>query len=167
MNNLYTEWNVRKKVTMKDTAVKFGVIAVILAIAAVGVLTMNMIMIVLAVFGGVAAYSFLPRLNVMYEYVFCDGQLDFDKIMGGERRKHVYRLDFEHVLLMAPANSSELQSYRQNGVKVLDFTSLEPDRKVFGIVENKGELQTLVLFEPNEKMISYIKQKAPRKIREY
>ena len=166
MNSLYTEANVKKKVTAKDTMIKFAVIAAVVAVIGVGVLSMNLIMIAVGVIGAVCAFSFLPLLNVMYEYVFCDGQLDFDKIMAGEKRKHIYRLDFENVTVMAPIDSHALDSYKQSA-KVLNFSSLEPDRKVFGIVENKGEQQTLVLFEPNEKMLSYIKQKSPRKVSEY
>ena len=167
MNNLYTEANVKKKVTAKDTFVKVAVIAVVAVVLLLGVLGLDLLMIVVGVIGACCAYAFLPRLNVMYEYVFCDGQLDFDKIMAGERRKHMYRLDFENVLLMAPENSHALDSYKQHAAKKLNFSSLEPDRKVFVIVESKGEQQTLVYFEPNEKMLSYIKQKAPRKVSEY
>jgi hypothetical protein len=68
---------------------------------------------------------------------------------------------------MAPANSHALDSYKQSGIKIRNFSSLEKDRKVYGIVENTGDIQTLVYFEPNEKMLSYIKQKAPRKVSEY
>lgn len=166
MNNLYTEANVKKKVTAKDTMIKFAVIAGVIALIFVGFLSGNMLLSMVGVIGGICAFMFLPRLNVMYEYVFCDGQLDFDKIMAGEKRKHMYRLDFDNVTVMAPINSHALDNYKQ-GVKKLDFSSLEPDRKVYGIVENKGDLQTLVLFEPNEKMLSYIKQKAPRKVSDY
>ncbi len=166
MNDLYTEANVKKKVTLKDNLIKAVVIAVVVFVIAMGVLGPNVLLILLGVIGAFCAFAFLPRLNVMYEYVFCDGQLDFDKIMAGEHRKHLYRLDFENVAVMAPVNSHALDAYRQNGIKKLDFSSLESNRQVYGIVESKGELQTLVLFEPNEKMLSYIKQKAPRKVNE-
>ena len=118
MNNLYTEANVKKKVTTKDTMIKFAVIAAVAAL----------------LIGAVCAFTFLPRLSVVYEYIFCDGQLDFDKIMAGEKRKHLYRLDFENVTIMAPANSHALDSYKLNASKVLDYSSMEKDHKVFGIV---------------------------------
>ena len=168
MTNLYTEANVKKRVTAKDTMIKFAVIAVVVALFAVGLLRLNMMLMLIAVIGAFCAYAFLPRLSVVYEYIFCDGQLDFDKIMAGEKRKHMYRLDFEQVLVMAPANSHALDCYKQNkNAKVLDYSSLEEGHKVFCIVESSGEQQTLVYFEPDEKMISYIKQKAPRKVSEY
>lgn len=167
MNNLYTEANVKKKVTTKDTMIKCAVIAAVAALLVVGVLGLSMMLILLGIIGAACAYTFLPRLSVVYEYIFCDGQLDFDKIMAGEKRKHLYRLDFDNVVIMAPANSHALDQYRQNDAKVLDYSSLEKDHKVFGIVESAGEKQTLIYFEPDEKMISYIKQKSPRKLSEY
>ncbi len=167
MNDLYTEASVKKRVTATDTAIKVVAILVVVAMIFAGLL-FNKLLTLIGVLGIFAAYYLLPQLNVMYEYVFCDGQLDFDKIMAGEKRKHMYRLDFDHVLIMAPANSHALDSYKSNpAAKKLDFTSLEKDRKVYCIVESSGDLQTLVYFEPNEKMISYIKQKAPRKVSEY
>ena len=44
-------------------------------------------------------YYLLPRLHVEYEYVFCDGQLDFDKISGGMKRKNMLRIDFENLVV--------------------------------------------------------------------
>ncbi len=167
MNDLYTEASVKKRVTATDTLIKVVVVVALVAMILAGFL-FNKLITILGVVGIFVAYYLLPQLNVMYEYVFCDGQLDFDKIMAGEKRKHMYRLDFDHVLIMAPANSHALDGYKSNpAAKKLDFTSLEKDRKVYCIVESSGDLQTLVYFEPNEKMISYIKQKAPRKVSEY
>ncbi len=168
MNDLYTEASVKKRVTATDTLIKVVVILVVAVLLGCGFVLGQTLIGFLGALAAVFAYYFLPQLNVMYEYVFCDGQLDFDKIMAGEKRKHMYRLDFDHVLIMAPANSHALDGYKSNpAAKKLDFTSLEKDRKVYCIVESSGDLQTLVYFEPNEKMVSYIKQKAPRKVSEY
>lgn len=168
MNDLYTEASVKKRVTAMDIFIKVITVFVVALLLAAGFFLGQTLLGFLGALGIVFAYYLIPRLSVVYEYVFCDGQLDFDKIMAGEKRKHMYRLDFEQVLIMAPANSHALDSYKNNpAAKKLDFTSLEKDRKVYCIVESAGDIQTLVYFEPNEKMISYIKQKAPRKVSEY
>ena len=168
MNDLYTEASVKKRVTVTDTLIKVVVIFLVAVMIVFGFMLNKMLITLLGMLGAFVAYTLLPRLNVVYEYIFCDGQLDFDKIMAGEKRKHLYRLDFEQVLIMAPANSHALDGYKSNpATKKIDFTSLEKDRKVYCIVESAGDLQTLVYFEPNEKMLSYIKQKAPRKVSEY
>ena len=112
-------------------------------------------------------YYLLPRLNVEWEYVFCDGQLDFDRISGGAKRKTMLRVDFEHLVVMAPKNSHSLDGYRHNGVAVKDFSSLEAGKNVYGMVITGGEQNQLIFFEPSEKMLAVMKQKAPRKIVEY
>lgn len=167
MDGLYAEARTKKKVTTKDTAVKYGIIAGMILCFLLGFLFASAFLLV----GGVAfiglAYYMLPRLSVEYEYVFCDGQLDFDKINGGVKRKNMLRIDFEQLAVMAPKNSHALDGYRHNGVEVRDFTSLLDDHKVYGLVVTGGEKNTLIYFEPDEKMIAAMKQKAARKIVEF
>ena len=168
MNDLYTEASVKKRVTAMDTFIKVITVFIVAVLLGGGFLLGEPLIGFVGVIALMFAYYLIPRLSVVYEYVFCDGQLDFDKIMAGEKRKHMYRLDFDQVLLMAPANSHALDSYKNNpNARKKDFSSLEKGRKVYCIVQSEGDIQTLVYFEPNEKMISYIKQKAPRKVSEY
>ena len=112
-------------------------------------------------------YYFIPRLATEYEYVFCDGQVDFDKISGGMKRKTLLKVDFDQLVVVAPKNSHALDGYRHNGVIVKDFSSLDPNAKVYGMVMTGGEKNTMILFEPNEKMLAAMKQKAPRKVMDY
>ena len=93
--------------------------------------------------------------------------MDFDKISGGAKRKTMMRVDFEKLVVIAPKNSHALDGYRHNGVAVKDFTSLDANAKVYGMVVTGGDQNTMIYFEPNEKMLAAMKQKAPRKIMEY
>lgn len=167
MNNSYLETNVAKKVTTKDNVIKVAAWGIVVLIAIAGALLAQPILFIVALAAAMAAYSLLPRLSIVYEYVFCDGQIDFDKIMAGEKRKHLYRTDLDKAVIVAPANSHELDGYRNQNMAKKDFTSLEENRKVYALVENAGELHTMIFFEPNEKLLAMIKQKAPRKLKEY
>ena len=167
MDGLYAEARAKKKVTMKDQLIKFLLIGGMIGFFALGFLTFNMWLIILGLIFLALGYYFLPRLATEYEYVFCDGQLDFDKISGGMKRKTMMRVDFEKLVVIAPKNSHALDGYRHNGVAVKDFTSLNADAKVYGMVVTGGEQNTMIYFEPNEKMLAAMKQKAPRKIMEY
>lgn len=167
MDGLYAEARAKKKVTMKDNLIKFLLIGGMIAFFVLGFLTFNMWLIMIGLIFLALGYYFLPRLATEYEYVFCDGQLDFDKISGGMKRKTMLRVDFEKLVIIAPKNSHALDGYRHNGVAVKDFTSLNADAKVYGMVITGGEQNTLIYFEPSEKMLAAMKQKAPRKITEY
>ena len=164
MDGLYAEARAKKKVTAKDNLIKFLLIGGMIACFVLGFLTFKMLLIILGlVFLGVG-YYFLPKLATEYEYVFCDGQLDFDKISGGAKRKTMLRVDFEKLVVIAPKNSHALDGYRHNGVVVKDFSSLDENARIYGMVISGGEQNTMIYFEPNEKMLAAMKQKAPRKI---
>ena len=167
MDGLYAESHVKKKVTMKDNLIKFGIIGGMVVFFGLGFLTFNTVLLIVGVIFLGLGYFVLPRLATEYEYVFCDGQLDFDKISGGMKRKTLLRVDFEKLVVVAPKNSHSLDGYRHNGVEVKDFSSLMPDAKVYGLVITGGDKNTMIYFEPNEKMLAAMKQKAPRKIMEY
>ena len=167
MDGLYAEARAKKKVTLKDQIIKVGVIGGMVAFFALGFLTFNMVYIIIGmVFAGLVYYV-LPKLSVEWEYVFCDGQVDFDRISGGMKRKTIMKVDFDHLVTVAPKNSHALDGYRHNGVEVKDFSSLDENAKVYGMVITGGERTLLIYFEPSEKMLAAMKQKAPRKVVEY
>lgn len=167
MEGLYVEASVKKKMTLKDNVIRFGLYGAMIAFFVLGFFTFKMLYIILGLILFGLVYYLAPRLSVEYEYVFCDGQLDFDRISGGAKRKTMQRVDFEHMVVLAPKNSHALDGYRHNGVVVKDYTSLNADAKVYGMAVTGGENTTLIYFEPSEKMLAAMKQKAPRKIVEY
>ena len=167
MDGLYAEARAKKKVTMKDNLIKIFLVGGMIGCFGIGFFSAVMIFFIVGlVFMGVG-YFVLPKLAVEYEYVFCDGQVDFDKISGGAKRKTMLRVDFEKLVVIAPKNSHALDGYRHNGVEIKDFSSLEEKARVYGMVISGGEKPTMIYFEPNEKMLTAMKQKAPRKIMEY
>lgn len=166
MNESYAEAGVKRNKTTGTYLAKAGIIFGLTVLMIVGLFMFQSIVIVLAIFGFGVCYYMFPRFNVEYEYIFCDGQLDFDKIMGNAKRKNSMRIDFEKVDLMAPAKSHSLDGYNNAQVKVRDFTSLNPEGHVYAIIYNGEKEKVKILFEPNEKMIACIKQKAPRKCME-
>ena len=72
MNDLYTEASVKKRVTAMDTFVKVLTVFIVAVLLAGGFVFGKILIGFLGALGVVFAYYFLPRLNVMYEYVFCD-----------------------------------------------------------------------------------------------
>ena len=50
------------------------------------------------------------NLNVEYEYVFVNGDLDIDKIMNKARRKRMFSVDADQMELLAPVGSVELNA---------------------------------------------------------
>lgn len=168
MNESYAEASVKRKASPVNLLIKVLLIAATLFFLLFGISILGMFSIVGVGIMLLLCVIIFPYLSVEIEYVFCDGQLDFDKIYSGNKRKTALRIDFENVEQMAPAGSHALDAYQNNpGVKTMDFTSKERDIRPYAIIVRQGEQLTKLLFEPSEKMIAAIKQKAPRKVSEY
>lgn len=168
MTGAYTEAVVKRKATAKSYAAKAGLIFGILLFIGCWLTmanTFGSISIFLAIGLGILTFILWPLFNVSYEYVYCDGQIDFDKISGGEKRKRMLRVDLDNCEIMAPENSSELNAHKNNNQLVdKDFSSLDPNAKRYMLVASDEKERVRVIFEPSEKMLELAKQKAPRKV---
>ncbi len=157
----YAETHIKRKGTPASVALK---ITLILAITLLFFLASIFGSIVLMI--GVAAAFFVvwywPRFDVEWEYVFVDGQMDFDKIMGGSTRKTILRIDFDAVELVAKQTSHALDPYRE--YKIKDFTSLKKDVVPYVIVAKVEKEVYRLHIEPNVKTLNAMKSKAPRKV---
>ncbi len=165
MNQLYAEAGVKKK----DTAASMGLRLLVIFGIIVGFLCLflGQVLGIVGVVLIVGMFYVYPKLNVEYEYVFVDGQLDFDRISGKAKRKNLLRIDFEQVEIMAPMSSHALDSYTQVKLEVKNFSSGDKESKPYAIIANVENKKLKILFEPNEKMLSMIKQKSPRKLAAY
>ncbi len=50
------------------------------------------------------------NLNVEYEYVFVNGDLDIDKIMNKARRKRMFSVDADQMELLAPVGGGRINA---------------------------------------------------------
>lgn len=160
MEQSYAEATVKIKTTIGTVLARIGSIILIALLLVLGWLGVKLVMVI-----GVAGAAFLiwywPRFRSEWEYVFCDGQLDFDMIKGGEKRKNVMRIDIENADVIAPIGSTPLDGYRHLPVK--DCSSKNEGAKLYGIATRlpKQEKKVLIQFEPSEKMIEMMKAKCP------
>lgn len=166
MSDLYTEVMVPKKMTGKDQAVKFILIFFTVLFALAG-LVMMPILLIGAVILGVVDYIYIPRLNVEFEYLYVNGELDIDRIFSKSRRKRAASYELSSMEIMAPWNSHRLDSYKNNrSIRKADFSSgiSGEGHKPYGfVISNKNQLE-MVIFEPNEVMLKDIRSKMPRKV---
>ena len=166
MMESYAEAGVKRNKTVGSYFAKFGIIFAIIFVFIVGGMFLGSIATFIASVGIVLCVYMFPKFNVEYEYIYCDGQLDFDRITGNSKRKNIMRIDFDKVDMVAPVNSHALDNYKNMQLTERDFTSLKPDAKVYAIIYHGDKGNVKILFEPSEKMVACIKQKTPRKISE-
>ena len=165
MNQLYTEFGVKRKENIKTMAIRvLMILGIILGVLLVFMgryfSIAGLILIALIVF-------MFPRLSVEYEYIFVDGQFDFDVITGQSKRKTALRVDLDQIEIIAPEGSHALDSYRNMQHEKKDFSSGDSNLKPYIMIANLENKKYWIVFEPNEKMLSMIKQKSPRKLSQY
>ena len=101
MEQSYAEANAKVKTSISSILTKALCIIVILALFALSFMGVRYVMIVAVALAGFLVW-YWPRFRKEWEYVFCDGQLDFDLIKGGEKRKHILRIELENADVVAP-----------------------------------------------------------------
>ena len=165
MEQSYAEANAKKKTTGSVIALKIILIILVILVFLASILISISTKINLLVLIGVAAIFGLiwywPRFRVEWEYVFCDGQLDFDMIQGGERRKNILRIEIEDEDAIAPIQSTKLDGYRH--LEVRDYSSMNEKANVYGIATRLPEKdeKVMILFEPTSRMVELMQKKCP------
>ncbi|MCI9420578.1 MAG: hypothetical protein HFG32_11290 [Eubacterium sp.] len=163
MEQSYAETSVKQKATAKVAVLKGLLILGVILLMGAGFFSRITFLILLSVAALILLIWYWPRFKVEWEYVYCDGQLDFDMIQGGEKRKTVLRIELENAAVIAPMESPKMDGYRH--LPVRDFSSLRPEARPYGIAIKLGEKeeQAVLLFEPSDKMIGMIQLKFPQK----
>ena len=101
MDDFYTEQLIKKQADSKDTLKKVGLIALtVVSVLLVFVIPVGIILPVVMIVIDVLMFR---NLNVEYEYVFVNGDLDIDKIMNKARRKRMFSVDADQMELLAPS----------------------------------------------------------------
>ncbi len=161
MEQSYAEANAKKKVTGAVIALKAILIVLVILIFLATLLSGIRLLVLIGVAAVFALIWYWPRFKVEWEYVFCDGQLDFDMIQGGERRKNILRIEIEDADVIAPMDSTRLDGYRHLDVR--DYSSMKEDAKRYGIAIRLPEKEdkVLILFEPTSRMIELMHKKCP------
>lgn len=161
MSDFYTEQLIKKRTDGKDIAMKILLIAVTVISFFIAFL-MPFLLLLPIVFIAVDIFLF-RRMDVEYEYIYINGDLDIDKVMHKEKRKHMLSMNVQDMELLAPEGSFQLQSYRTG--KVYDYSSGDPAAAGrYVLVFTRSGETVKVLFEPNRDLVEGFFLLAPRKV---
>ena len=166
MNDQYLEEGIKCLDTGKNKAIRAGLIACV--VFSFILVLINPALIITPIVAIAITVFIFSRLKIEYEYIYADGQIDFDRISGNARRKTLMRVDIENAEVIAPTNSDSIKAYNNNDrIKVKDFSSYDSNVSTYSMIVSKnGELYKII-FEPSERMIKSMKYKQPRKVKEY
>lgn len=166
MESLYCETYLQVNPSMKRKTARVLLMGLAALLAAFGLVMADalgtpLVFFVMLIVSGIIIYL-MPTAKIAYEYIFVDGQIDYDRILKGEKRKTMKRIDMEKVEVVAPENSHALDAYRQN--PLFDYSSgMKGDHYIAIYTGEKGLEQ--VKFTPDEKMLNAIENKSPSKLK--
>ena len=149
MEESYIEWLVKRKDPIYALPVK--IIMVLVCAFSVLLALQTVIGVVIMTAAGIGTYFIFLNLSVEYEYLFAEGGLRIDRILGKARRKKAFDCEKDDVQLIAPVDSYMLKDYAKQGAEV------------YALMYQKGADTMKVLIEPNEKMLAAMRHTFPRK----
>lgn len=150
-----------KTTAMKKTGVI--VLAVIIAIAGMmfGGGFIGPIVVVAIIFGA----SYLVKgMNLEYEYILTNNELDIDKIMNKERRKRCFTIDLKEMDLMAHIDDGVRKPEFDRAQKTIDVSSSEHGPNTYVILFTYKSELTRMIFEPKDELKQAIFRQAPSKV---
>lgn len=158
---------IRKSLTERMTQIGIIVLAVLLIILCGFCYVLRVLSIFSFLFAAVAfaigfgAWYLCIQLNLEYEYIVTNGDLDVDKIIAKRTRKRVLSVDCRSL--------SEFGKYDPDAFKNRRFaarivaTSVD-ENACYAVFSPKDEGESLLIFSPNEKTLSAMRKYAPRVI---
>lgn len=157
MNDALYELIVARRPKSYDLPVRILVILLIVAVAVLGMPFLGALALLIAVLLAVLAYYFVfPRLNVEYEYILLNHDLQIDVIYNRAKRKHLKTFDIQAAEIIAPKGSPRLNSYKAD--KVYDYSSGNPSAKVYAIMMSMDQKNVCIYIEPDAKMTDNMQQ---------
>jgi len=160
MTEFLTEQLIKRKMTIVTTIKK--VFLILMAIVSLSLGMVHPMLVWVSVIIIIVDIILFKRMNVEYEYIYYNGDLDIDRILDKQSRKRIFSTNIKDMEVIAPTGSIELQQYQR--VKELDYSSRDPEHKTYEMVTKfKGDM-VRVVFEPNEKILTGMKSMAPRKV---
>ena len=167
MEELYSETYLKAKPTIKRITARIlmiALLAVMVIVCIYAMLSLHMVLCLGLIVVGAILILVMPTTNVAYEYIFVDGQIDFDRILKGEKRKTMKRIDMEKIDIIAPENSDHV-AYHRN-LPLVDYSSgMDTDKHFIAIATGDRGIER-IRFTPDEKMLRMMKMKGPSKVKE-
>jgi hypothetical protein len=108
-----------------------------------------------------AVFHYYPLLYTEYEYIFTNGEIDFDKIMGRQTRKRLATVDvafFEEFGRFEPAAFEG----REFDTKLYACSAPTDPGTYYAVLSHPKLQRCLIVFNPNETIVESIKEYLPR-----
>ena len=170
MDHFLEEVVVKHKNTMNRILYYFSWVVMVFA-ALVASMTLSSLtmqfnwfsVVVILLSAGIAVYTwfFHDRLLTEYEYTFTNGALDFAEVYNNKKRKSLGSLNVRNVEAFGKVSSSSFQRYLNTpGIKRMNWF-LNREAELYYFYFTKESDKKMIILEPSEEMVGYIRQYLP------
>ena len=164
----FMEKLVNKRKCMKDQLITVGVILggmiIIMIILSIPVLAQLGVSFFVAAAIAYLGYRLITSRNVEFEYIVTNGDLDIDKITSRRKRKRIFSASCKEFDVLSHVKSNSFSQSVQSIKNRIDASSsIDSPDAYFATLNYKGQ-KTLLIFEPDERMMNNFKIFIPRKI---
>lgn len=121
-------------------------------------------LIFMLICAGIAVYTYLihDRFMTEYEYTFTNGALDFAEVYNNKKRKALGSLNVKNIEAFGRVNSERFKRYlNMPDVKRMNWF-LNREAELYYFYFSKDNNRRMIILEPSEEMVSYIKLYIPR-----
>lgn len=164
----FMEKLVTKRKGLKDNFITAGIIfgTMILIMLSLSIKAINQLGIGLFLAAGLGylGYRLITSRNVEFEYIVTNGEIDIDKITSRRKRKRIFSASCKEFDIVSRVKSNSYSQSVQSIKNRIDASSsIDSPDAFFATLNYKGE-KTLLIFEPDERMLNNFKFFIPRKI---
>jgi len=169
MNDVFIEQIVLKKQDLKSTLKKMGIILAALLIPSAFLLIaiLRFVFPVVLAISCWLAWILLKNQNIEFEYSYTNGELDVDKILGKRRREHVASVSVRRFDILAPFTTEFAKEFESKTIRTIHDVSpdAKSEKRWFARYTDDGGVETLLIFEPNDRMLAAMGRLIPRKFK--
>jgi hypothetical protein len=165
MSDVFVEYMVARRPTAALLVQKCLIAFAAAAVSALSFLFLDIFALITVSGAGWGMVVLLRRLDLEFEYIVTNGEMDVDKIMGRRSRKRLFTVDCRTFDILAPYKEEYRSEIESRSVTSRIDVSSHPEApgRWFAVYNAKDGARTLLIFEPNEKMLDafglYIRSK--------
>ena len=123
------------------------------------------VIIITVIFLGIAflLYLYRDRLKAEYEYTFTNGDLDFAMVFNNQKRKTLGTMRVKNVESFGPVDSENFRKLiNMPNVKRRNWFLNRDANLYYFFFQKENNEKHMLVFEPSEEMVSYIRKYLPR-----
>ncbi len=102
------------------------------------------------------AYILIAGMNVEYEYILTNGEIDIDKIIAKSRRKRLITVNIREFSEFGLYDCEK--KYGEYKSTIMACTDIRDPQNHYAVLDHSKFGKTFLIFTPNEKILSNTKQ---------